>query len=128
MRDMGGQWSDRRVERIVGTLLRTGVMLSAAIVVIGAIMFLFQHGTDQFDYRVFSGTRPELCTIGGIFREAFSLHSRGIIQLGLLMLIATPVARVLFSVFAFALENDKVYVGITIFVLVILLYSITRIS
>lgn len=127
MRDLGGQWSDRRVERIVGTLLRTGVLLSAAVVAIGAVMFLIQHGGDRFDFHTFHPKTPETATLGGILREAASFHSKGIIQLGLLLLIATPVARVLFSVFAFALEKDRVYVGITIVVLTILLYSITRI-
>ncbi|MCE5228713.1 DUF1634 domain-containing protein [bacterium] len=128
MRDLGGQWSDRNVERVVGTLLRTGVLLAAAVVIVGAIMFLFEHGTDRFDFHEFHGIRPEICTLGGIVHQAFTLHSRGIIQLGLLLLIATPVARVLFSVFAFALENDRVYVAITIVVLTILLFSLTHIS
>lgn len=128
MRDLGGQWSDRRVERIVGTMLRTGVLLSAAVVVVGAIMFLFQHGGDSFDFKTFPEKIPvETATLGGILKDAAALHSRGIIQLGLLLLIATPVARVLFSVFAFALEKDRVYVAITTIVLAILLYSLMHI-
>ncbi|MEN6627901.1 MAG: DUF1634 domain-containing protein [Candidatus Sumerlaeia bacterium] len=128
MMDMGGQWTDRRVERIVGGLLRAGVMLSASVVLVGAIMFLFEHGGDKFDFHEFRGVNAKTCTIGGILTEAAALHSRGIIQLGLLLLIATPVARVLFSVFAFALENDRVYAAITLIVLIILLFSITRIG
>lgn len=131
MRDLDGPWQepriDRRVERIVGTLLRTGVMLSAAVVLVGAIMFLIQHGGDRFDFRTFQPKTAEISTLGGILREAAAFHSRGIIQLGLLLLIATPVARVLFSVFAFALEKDRVYVGITLVVLAILVYSMTHI-
>lgn len=128
MREPGGQWSDRRVERIVGTLLRWGVLLSAAVVAVGAIMFLVQHGGDRFDFKTFPEQVPaRTATLGGIMQEAGAFHSRGIIQLGLLLLIATPVARVLFSVFAFALEKDRVYVGITLVVLAILLYSITHI-
>jgi uncharacterized membrane protein len=50
---------------------------------------------------------------------------RGLIQLGLLFLIATPVARVAFSVAAFALEKDTLYVAVTLVVLTLLLLSLT---
>ena len=57
-------------------------------------------------------------------KSALSLSSGGIIQAGLLLLIATPVARVVFSVFAFALQRDRTYVFVTLIVLGILLYSL----
>jgi uncharacterized membrane protein len=47
-----------------------------------------------------------------------------VIQLGILVLIATPVARVLFSMLGFALERDWMYVVITAIVLALLLYSL----
>jgi uncharacterized membrane protein len=65
-----------------------------------------------------------LRTVDGILREAAKFHGRGLIQLGLLLLIATPVARVLFSVFAFIYERDWTYVGITMIVLTLLCYSL----
>ena len=49
---------------------------------------------------------------------------RGIIQFGLVLLIATPVARVAFSVAAFALQRDNTYVAITLIVLAVLLFSL----
>jgi uncharacterized membrane protein len=57
-------------------------------------------------------------------RAAMSLHGSGIIQLGLLFLIATPVARVAFAAFAFAVERDWLYVAVSTFVLLVLLYSL----
>lgn len=56
--------------------------------------------------------------------DALSFRSRGVIQLGLLLLIATPVARVVFSVFAFALQQDRTYVIVTLIVLAVLIYSL----
>jgi uncharacterized membrane protein len=52
------------------------------------------------------------------------LAAKGIIQFGLLFLIATPIARVAFSVIAFALQRDRVYVSVTLIVLGLLLYSL----
>jgi uncharacterized membrane protein len=65
-----------------------------------------------------------LKTLRGIYGSALKLSGRGIIQLGLLLLIATPVARVAFSVWGFAAEHDRMYVVFTLMVLAILLLSL----
>lgn len=118
-------WSDERVEQIIGNLLRAGVILSALVVAAGAVLYLVRHGQEPVKPRtVFVPDVPELCDPVGIVRSAWALRGRGLIQLGLLMLIATPVARVVFSVVAFALEHDRLYVGVTLLVLIILLYSL----
>ncbi len=118
-------WNDERVESIVGALLRAGVMIAASIVVVGGILYLVRYGFDPVHYSVFRGEPSDLRTVPGIIRGAAALHRRAIIQLGLLLLIATPVARVAFSVVAFALQRDRTYVAITLIVLAILLYSLS---
>ncbi len=60
----------------------------------------------------------------GIVHFAFSGNPLAIMQLGLLLLIATPIARVVFSVLAFAREGDRMYVAFTLIVLAVLLYSL----
>jgi uncharacterized membrane protein len=115
---------DQRMDAIMAALLRTGVLLAAGLVFIGGIIFLMRHPQPVTNYRVFAGEPLELRTISGILREAAKLHGRGLIQLGLLLLIATPAARVLFSVFAFLHERDWTYVTVTIIVLGLLTYSL----
>jgi uncharacterized membrane protein len=116
-------WGDEKIEVIVGNLLRAGVLLSASVVVIGAAVFLTRNGLSPTDFHVFRGEPVDFRSIWGILRAAFTMRGRGIIQLGLLLLIATPVARVAFSIFGFAKEKDYMYVGFTMTVFVILLYS-----
>jgi uncharacterized membrane protein len=58
-------------------------------------------------------------------KASLALDPVGIIQLGILILIATPVVRVAFSVFAFAEERDWMYVVVTLVVLGLLLFSLT---
>jgi uncharacterized membrane protein len=118
------KWTDQRVEDIIGTLLRTGVMLSAAVVLVGAAIFLIRHGGSHADFRVFKGEPTDLRSVRGILERSFHLSGRGIIQLGLLLLIATPVARVAFAIYGFAEEKDRMYVGFTVIVLAVLLYSL----
>jgi uncharacterized membrane protein len=118
-------WTDEQVEQVIGNLLRVGVLASALVVLGGGVHYLVEHGAEHVkDRHVFHPPPPELSTPGAIVREALALHSRGLIHFGLLLLIATPVARVLFSAFAFALQRDYLYVAITLFVLAILLYSL----
>jgi uncharacterized membrane protein len=117
-------WTDRKVEDLIGNLLRTGVLLSAFVVFCGGVVYLARHGNEPADYRVFHGEPSDLRTIAGVLREALSFQGRGIIQLGLLLLIATPVARVGLSILGFAAERDRMYVGFAAIVLVILLYSL----
>jgi uncharacterized membrane protein len=117
-------WTDHRVEVIIGNLLRVGVSLAALVVLTGAVIYLARHGRAAADYRLFQGEPSDLRTIGGIWHDVVALQGRGIIQFGLLLLIATPVARVAFSIFGFAEERDWLYVGITIIVLAILLGSL----
>ena len=112
------------MDEIMAVLLRSGVLLSAGLVFIGGIIFLVRHPLPVTNYRVFQGEPQELRTIPGILRESAQLHGRGLIQLGLVLLIATPVARVLFSVFAFLYEKDWTYVAVTLTVLAILTYSL----
>lgn len=119
-----GKWSDQNVEVIIANLLRAGVILSASVVLVGGLFFLWLHGLEPATYRVFKGEPTDLRQFHGIARAAIALHGRGIIQIGLLFLIATPVARVAFSVFAFGVERDWLYVGISTFVLLVLLYSL----
>jgi uncharacterized membrane protein len=117
-------WTDQKVEVIIANLLRAGVTLAAAIVLAGGALFLVRYGLELASYHVFVGEPTDLRTWMGIVHAAFALRGRGIIQLGLLFLIATPVARVAFAAFAFAIERDWLYVGISTFVLLVLLYSL----
>jgi uncharacterized membrane protein len=112
-------WSDERVDALLGTLLRVGVLLSAAIVAAGGVLYLFKYGGTTPAYGDFRGEPADLRSVGGIVRAALELRGRGLIQLGLLVLIATPVARVAFSLFAFARQRDRTYVLVTAFVLLL---------
>jgi len=118
------EWDDKRTEIIIGVLLRTGVLIAAVVVIFGAIVFLIRHGSSHANYSVFNGAPEELRSPHAILKGALDLSGRATIQFGLLLLIATPVARVVFSAVAFLLEKDYLYVAITLIVLATLLFSL----
>lgn len=124
--DATSTWTDERLEIIIGNLLRIGVGISALVVLAGGILYLARYGTQPINYGSFHGEPRELRTISGIVRGARAGHARAIIQVGLLLLIATPIARVIFSAYGFCRERDYRYVFITLFVLGVLLYSILQ--
>ncbi len=117
-------WTDQRIETLVGILLRTGVMLAAAIVLTGGILYLAQNRGPRTDYRTFHPEPPQLTDFSKIVHGVATLNPESIIMLGLLVLIATPVARVGMCIVGFIFERDRLYVVISSIVLAILLYSL----
>jgi uncharacterized membrane protein len=118
------RWDDQFVERTTGNLLRAGVILAAAVVLSGGALFLARHGAEVTDRRTFHGEPAELRDPASIVGAAAELEARAVVQLGLLILVATPVARVVFSVVSFAMRRDYIYVALTLFVLSVLLYCL----
>ncbi len=120
----GSRWSDEQVELFIGNLLRYGVMTAAAVAFAGGVIVLIHHGAATADYRQFAGEPAALKSITGVVAGAARLDGRAVIQLGLLLLIATPIARVAFSLVAFVRQHDRMYTVITGIVLALLLYSL----
>lgn len=118
------EMNDLRMKGVIGNLLRVGVLLAASIVLVGGILFLIHHGTELPEYHIFHGSSSPLRTVPGVIHGLMTFQKRAIIQLGLLLLILTPVVNVLFTVFAFWVEKDKLYVGVASLVFMFLLFSL----
>jgi uncharacterized membrane protein len=124
MSDRSGLQRDQRVEQVIGTLLRGGVLLAVLVALPGGVLYVLGKGGSATDYGTFHGEPVDLRQVSGIVAEAFRWHSPAIIQLGILLLIGTPIARVLFSLVAFALQRDVTYVVVTLLVLAALVYGL----
>lgn len=115
---------DRQVEVFIGQVLRTGVLLSAGMTLIGFVLYLMRYTGAPPHYLTFIASR------GGFYSPSTSIHrsvagdAEAIMQAGILLLIATPVARVAFLIGAFALQRDRLYVGVSSLVLLVLLFSL----
>lgn len=122
------QWTDYKIEQVIGHLLRAGVVLAAVVVLAGGVFYLVEHSSAHEDYSTFHGTPENLRSVSGIVHETVKGHSVGIIQLGLLLLVLTPIARVVFSAIGFMEERDHMYVVITLIVLAVLIFSLVGIK
>jgi len=116
--------NDRRLEIIIGQLLRAGVLLAAATVFAGGVLYLVRHHGDEANYHTFVAGGPSTRSVSGIVESAARGQSEAIIQVGLLLLILTPVARVGIAIVGFLLERDRMYAAVSLIVLVILLFSL----
>ena len=111
------------LEIAMGRMLQIGVTAAALVVLVGGILYLAQSGGSRPDYQHFHGAPIAAETIHGIVADAEHLDARGIIEFGLLLLLATPVCRVIFGVVGFAMLRDRFYTAVSAVVLVILLFS-----
>ncbi|HZY62796.1 MAG TPA: DUF1634 domain-containing protein [Edaphobacter sp.] len=116
--------SDERMEYIMGRLLQAGVLLASVVVLTGGILFVWSHFGKVADYRNFSGAPAELRSISGLLHLLRIGDATAIVQIGVLLLIATPIARVVFAVVGFALEQNKLYVVVSLTVLAVLMISL----
>ncbi len=116
--------NDADIELRMGRLLQWGVTLAAAVMIVGGAIYLSRHGDEIPDYKNFHGVLPQFKTVSGILSGALALQGRAIVQLGVLLMIATPVFRVVFALVAFALERDWLYTAVSGIVLALLAYAL----
>jgi uncharacterized membrane protein len=117
--------TDKDIQSIIGNLLRAGVYLSMSIVLLGAFIYLVGHAGEKIDYGAFDSNKVGLHSISSIFAEVLSFKGAAVIQFGLLMLIFTPIARVIMAVVSFFIEKDYLYVVIGLIVLAIIMVSLS---
>jgi uncharacterized membrane protein len=117
---------DTRMESAMGRLLQVGVLLAALVVLAGGAIYLRGHAGEQANYRVFTARPVEVRHPAQLLRGIAGGDASAIVDLGILLLVATPICRVVFALLAFALERDRLYVAISATVLAVLLFGLLR--
>ncbi|MDT3402755.1 DUF1634 domain-containing protein [Mucilaginibacter terrae] len=115
--------ADTDIQQIIGWILRLGVIISMGVVFVGGCVYLYRHGYETVHYGEFVGIPGFVHSASGIWHGIITFRGRAIIQAGIILLIATPVIRILFSAIGFVLEKDWLYTGITLLVLFIIVAS-----
>ncbi|MDR3695371.1 DUF1634 domain-containing protein [Mucilaginibacter sp.] len=117
------KFKDRDMQSLLGQVLRAGTVISISVVFIGGMFYLTRHGQSIANYKVFNGIPDFVQSPTGIMKGIFNLKGQAIIQFGIVLLIATPIVRVIFSAVGFILEKDYMYVAISLLVLSIIFFS-----
>ena len=115
-------FQDKDLQSFIGNLLRIGVVISMTILVVGLILYLFQSGKNVIHYETFNAKNT--FHFAPFWASLKSGDSQAIMELGVMALISTPIARVLFTMIGFWMEKDRMYTIIAMIVLLIIAFSL----
>lgn len=116
------QLADEKMEWMMGLLLRLGVLLAATVVIAGGAMYLADHHGEQVSYRHFVGHPISVRHPA----EMTGPTSLAVLDVGILLLVAVPIARVGFAVVAFLAERDWLYTAVSVLILAVLVWGMLR--
>ena len=118
--------TDERMELLMGHLLQTGVLAAATVVALGGVLYVLHHGGEPVSYRTFQpkplNLRHPLELLAALRRSG----AVGVVGAGILILVATPICRVIFALVSFALERDRLYALVSAVVLAALLFGLLQ--
>jgi uncharacterized membrane protein len=115
-------FQDKDLQSFIGNLLRYGVIIAMIIVVAGLAIYLFQSGSQIVDYSTFDAHNQ--FSFPAFYKRLTEGNNAAIMELGVIVLIAIPIARVLFTMIGFWLEKDRLYTFIAFLVLCIIGFSL----
>lgn len=116
--------TDARMESAMGRLLQVGVLCAASIVLLGGVMYILHHGAERVAYVTFQPRPLDLRHPSALLRQVRQSGSRGLLECGILILLATPICRVVFALASFALQRDRLYIVVSAIVLGALLFGL----
>lgn len=114
--------TETKIERMIGVLLLLGTMTSALLVLVGGIWYLSLHGGEDMQTEMLASDAYSV-KISQIWHILFALTPLSLIELGLIALVTTQLLRVALLVWFYANQRDYRFTGISLFILLTLLYS-----
>lgn len=120
--------NNTHLARRIGGLLRFGVIASLSLVALGTLITFVQHpeyvrAPEALQQIIDGGPSEPSDTASGPWAWLAASGSRAVVLAGLLVLIATPVLRVIVSMLVFVRQRDWAYVLLTLAVVVLLTVS-----
>lgn len=115
-----------RMDALISAILRIGMLTSVALIVLGSVLCFTRdprYGAAM-DPGVLMQAGEFPHTVGAVWADVTRGGGMGLVMLGVLVMVATPVARVVVSIFAFARERDGTYVVLTLAVLGLLVVAL----
>ncbi len=115
--------NEKTMDLIIFYILRTGVIIAGLLVVAGGSIWLLHFFNSVPHYRFFSSGTAHFPPLSELLKKALSFDGISLIQTGILVLIITPIFRVIFSFISFLTQKDAIYSLFTLIVILNLLFS-----
>jgi uncharacterized membrane protein len=100
----------RQLEGRIATVLRTGVISAAVLLTVAQPWIVFQDRSH----------RAHRLSVGEALRRLPELDPPALAALGVVILVATPILQLLTSAYLFWRKKDRLYVGLTLTVCLII--------
>lgn len=118
---------DTSIQSSLARVMVVGTLVAAAIIALGLVWYLSAHLSDKPGDHIFSGEPRYFENPVSMVRRAFDLkeigHRRSVVMIGIVLLLLNPLIRVAFAALGFSLQRDRLYTGISLLVLAVLLFS-----
>ena len=115
---------NQKMQTVIGRMLFIGVLVSLVAVTMGGVMYLSHYGSEVVNYQTFYAEPPHYKSIGVILTDALSFSPLSLIQFGLMTLVLVQIMRVILTGIFFYLSRDFLFVHISLFILIVLLYGL----
>ena len=116
---------DTRVEMALGRLLTVATGIAGVVLLVGVVWQVARMpGAARTRYEVFEPAADGRYGLGALVQSVMKLEPHAVMLLGVLLLVLTPMARVVFTLVAFAVRRDWMYVVMTGVVLAVLAYGV----
>jgi len=112
------------LERVLSRLLTISTSAAGLVMLLGLVMVLWKDRAAPPPTGAFVGVAEGLADVPGVLSRAARLDAAGVLQLGVLLLVLTPVARVVATLIMFAARRDRLYVVVTLIVLAVLVWGV----
>ena len=118
---------DKQIQNTLAKLMITGVVIAAAVMLVGSLWFVSAHWTAQPGDHIFGGEPKYLENPVSMVARAFDRgefgERRSVVMIGVVLLLLNPLIRVAFAAIGFGAQRDRLYTMISLIVLSILLIS-----
>jgi uncharacterized membrane protein len=120
--------NDRQIQTTLARLMIGGVVVATVVIVAGLIWYLATHIGVAPGHHLFRGEPKYFENLAAMVRQALDFREvgerRSIVMIGIVLLLLNPFLRVAVAAVGFAAQRDWLYVGISAFVLAVLVFSL----
>ncbi len=115
--------NENRLRLLLSRVMLYGVLLAAAVMLLGGVIFLSHHATQRPGDHVFRGEPADLRHPVAILQAAIEGNDASFIQAGVLLLLLNPLIRVALALAGYAASGDRFYAGVSAIVFAVLIVS-----